>query len=671
MAWWLKNNLRMIQNNIRDIDIKTDPKRYVEWLKYFHANTLQIGCGGITANHPSRLPSQMVNPDMSGDFLKEIIEECHGNGIRVIARFDFSKTSSSFLEEHPDWYVRNAAGEPILYHDTAAACVNGGYQQEESLGIIREVLENYQVDGIFFNMFGYITSDYSGNYFGPCQCGECRRKYHEMYGKALPTAQELLSGPDENYEEFKRITVDQLLTRIKGLVTSVRPDVAVSTYAQHGVDIVRSESNSAVDRPLPFWIYNSEDNVGSVRGSYPDKIASNCCINAVDLPYRFMGVSRYLNAIRLYGNMAAGGGLDWCIIGSFDDYTDYENFDMVKDIFAFHEKYEEYYGHFDTRSGILLVKEDTLYEMNSEYRGIFRMLKENHLQFTVVCSGALEGKIEEFDEYDFILLPKVGRLGEPVKKALARTKARIIASGRSLDRDPQALEELFGVRLAGEVTDVRGTYFLPEPREYFPDFPEKKWILLDGAYDRIELFRGSIGMLPKVEKAMFGPPERCYGHVKTDHPMAAVSRKGNIFLPWNIGDLYYRLGYDEFSRTFLDLMNMAVPVERDLVTNAPAMVELFLNACGENTYMLQAINMTGFNGTTFFEPLEVRDIRVECCRLPIALVEELTPAGKRQTEYEDSTISFTFRAGEVYKAYLIHTDKTAASSGKSGKDECA
>lgn len=24
MAWWLKNNIRMIQNNIRDIDVRMD-----------------------------------------------------------------------------------------------------------------------------------------------------------------------------------------------------------------------------------------------------------------------------------------------------------------------------------------------------------------------------------------------------------------------------------------------------------------------------------------------------------------------------------------------------------------------------------------------------------------------------------------------------------------------
>ena len=85
-----------------------------------------------------------------------------------------------------------------------------------------------------------------------------------MYGRALPGSME---EADSDYEEFKRVTTKQLLERIKALVMEIRPEAAVSTYAENGVDIVRSESNSAVDRPLPFWIYQSEDNVATVEGS--------------------------------------------------------------------------------------------------------------------------------------------------------------------------------------------------------------------------------------------------------------------------------------------------------------------------------------------------------------------------------------------------------------------
>lgn len=652
MAWWLKNNLRMIQNNIRDIDVKINPEKYVAWLKYFHANTLQIGCGGITAHYPSRLPTQFVNPNLDGDFIQGVVEACHRSGIRVIARFDFSKTHSSFLEAYPQWFVRDTDGGTVLYNDTAATCVNGPYQQQISLQIIREVLERYPVDGIFFNMFGYISFDYSGNHFGPCQCENCRRAYKKMYGKELPLNDD---EQDVSYQQFKTVTVNALLEKIKKLVLEIRPDVAVSTYADNFVDIVRSESNSAVDRPLPFWIYSSEDNVGTVEGSYEHKIASNCCINAVDLPYRFMGVSKYLNAIRLYGNMAAGGGLDWCIIGNFDDYTDYENFDMVRDIFSFHEKYENYFGHFDSRSKIMLVKEDTLHQFNSEYRGVFRMLKENHLMFTIVRSEVLENHIKDLGHYDYILLPGIRTLTETVVKALANTSARVIASGRSMRNDAGTLKSLFGINIQKEVTDTKGTYMKPQPESIFVDFPEHKWIFVDDPYDCMELLDGTKGILPRVEKAAFGPPERCYGHVETASFMAGLRGDGNIYIPWNIGSLYYKSGYDEFCRIYMDILQAQGPVCREVVTNAPPMVEIFFASCGDHRYMLQAINMTGFNGVTFFESLEVKDIEVKVCSLHVAAVRELTADGIKGQAYDKNKIQFSFQKGELYKAFVIDT----------------
>ena len=125
MAWWLKNNLRMIQNNIRDTDAEMDIDKQIEWLKYFGANVLQIGCGGITAFHPSKLECQHVSPYLKNDFIGEVVEKCHANGIRVIARFDFSKTHESLCEAHPDWYFRKEDGSLVRYHDTVATCVNG------------------------------------------------------------------------------------------------------------------------------------------------------------------------------------------------------------------------------------------------------------------------------------------------------------------------------------------------------------------------------------------------------------------------------------------------------------------------------------------------------------------------------------------------------------------
>ena len=651
MSWWLNNNLRMIQNNIRDIDATMDIDKHIATLLSFGANVLQIGCGGITAFHPSKLECQFVNPYMKGDFFGDVIGKCHANGIRVIARFDFSKTHDSFYEKHPDWYSRRSDGSPIRYHDTLATCVNGAYQRRHSLEIIGEVIRKYPVDGIFFNMFGYITHDYSGNHVGICQCDNCKARFLEKYGAALPTVEDAADPIFRKYEIFKKETVAQQLLDIQNLVRSVSPDIAVSTYAFPGVDIVRTESNSAIDRPLPFWIYASTDNVGAVEGSYEDKISSNVAINAVDLPYRFMGVSKHLNQIRLYGNMAAGSGLDWCIIGNFEEYPDCGNFETTKDVFRFHKLHEECYGRLDPRTRIILVRHGSWHTLNKEYRGVFRMLKEEHIQFTVVDSDALEGHIPAFGHNDFIVLPDVPSLSEPVVKALASTSACVIATGGTLLHDADAIQMIFDSRCGEMSTRVRGTYMRTEPATVFPDFAKQHWVFLDQPYRTVQPGRSAAGLLPKVERAMYGPPERCFGHTDTNECLAAVGN-GNILVPWNIAGLFYQYGYDEFKRILLDMMRSVRPIPHEFETNAPEMVEMFFAKSGASAYMLQLVNLTGFNGATFFESLSIPDIRVHFLNIRPKSIEELTASGRQAVATSD-TVHVGFKRGELYKSFLV------------------
>ncbi|MCM2677947.1 hypothetical protein [Alkalicoccobacillus plakortidis] len=116
------------------------------------------------------------------------------------------------------------------------------------------------------------------------------------------------------------------MDRIHELVKRINPHIAISTYNDHKVDIVRNESNTKLTRPHPVWLYSSSENVKSVEDTWEDKLISNCCINAVDLQYRFMGVSKEEVSIRLYESIASGSGLDFCIIGVFDGYSDRRNF---------------------------------------------------------------------------------------------------------------------------------------------------------------------------------------------------------------------------------------------------------------------------------------------------------------------------------------------------------
>ena len=46
MKWWLENNLRMIQNNLRDTDAGMDVEKWFEEIRLSHCNCVMVGMGG-------------------------------------------------------------------------------------------------------------------------------------------------------------------------------------------------------------------------------------------------------------------------------------------------------------------------------------------------------------------------------------------------------------------------------------------------------------------------------------------------------------------------------------------------------------------------------------------------------------------------------------------------
>ncbi len=629
MHWWQRNTLRLWQNNIRETDGNLDVDRLVENLKSFHVNTLMLNTGGIVAFYPTALEGQYRCAGQTKDLIGEAVEKCHANGIRFVARFDFSKVDDSVWQRHPDWCYRSADGRSIHYNGTAATCPNGHYQRQVALDILSEVMDRYPIDGVFFNMFGYQSRDYSGNVYGPCHCEGCRNRFRALYGHDLPTAENPADPVWQEYLAFQRLTVRELLEGIHGHVKGRNPEIAISTYDEYCVDIVRKESNTELNRPLPRWAYSASENVQSLEDSWADKLVSNCCINAVGLDVRFMGVGEHEVTARLYENIAAGSGLDFCIIGNFDDYPDPANYDGVRRVFAFHAANERYFGALASVAQVGLVKPDRRAgaAQRDEYHGLFRMLKEGHIPFDVLhqenLPAALQGR-----QYKAILLPDVRGLDAAGEGALLTAQAggtALVATGRAGTEgaDPDFARKAFGIAGRQAVEDVRSSYLHVDDRTAFPSFPCAKWVFLAGEFDALTGEAGTVGLLPHQSAGRYGPPERCGGHTPTGL-FGAMHRPGPAegwTIPWGPGRLYLRHGYAEHRDIVLDILRSLLPAPV-LASDAPSQVELFLHRV-EDGLLLQAINLTGFDGTAWHAPLPVGPFTVRV-GLPVAAGRALT-----------------------------------------------
>ena len=158
--WWESYPWRMVQTNLREIDMADmDAKAYVADLKKYHATLVTLNAAGIIASYPTDLAGQRQSSYLTGDSLDQVIEECHKAGIKVIARCDFSKVDEALYEEHPDWAYRQADGQPLIYNGYVQTCINGSYQQEYVYEILEELFSRYDFDGLYCNMSSTFVVD--------------------------------------------------------------------------------------------------------------------------------------------------------------------------------------------------------------------------------------------------------------------------------------------------------------------------------------------------------------------------------------------------------------------------------------------------------------------------------------------------------------------------------
>jgi len=629
--WWLKEPFRLVQTNLREIDaIDFDIEVYVNSIKEIGANTVLINVGGIVANYYTNLEFHYQNPNLSFNMIKDVTERLHEEGIRVIGRFDFSKINEKFAVQNPNWLYRSVKGENVNYNGQVHTCVNGGYQQEYSLKILNEALTNFPLDGVFFNMIGYQTRDYSHNYHGICQSDRCKERFIEWSGGLdLPREENMDDQVFRKYQQFKGETSNELFFRIHDLIKSFGDQLAISTYTHAGTDFYRRESNShaALYDDFVPWEYQSAHNIKSTIGSWKDKQVSNATVHFYGYPARHSADARWLSQQRLFQNIMYGAGPDFYCIGRLDNLEDRIVLENMKDIFQFHRKNERYLHHTNSGNKVLMLHD---YHSGNEYNGLFEILTENHILFDVMehwCMSTEEVP-REIESYDVIVLPDIRRLSEEQCAKLdqyVKNGGKLLVTGFTSTKDeignPMNSIRLksLGVLSEYETFDkVQGTYF-----RIFEKDKERLGRDLFNGFDLVYAWEEGIqcqptenaeGYLGFIPPAMIGPPEKCYYKEVTDIPGLIhnkYSKGQTIFITFKIGSIYHHKRHYGHANLVMSALNTLLNYQPDLKVNASPLVEISRQIDKKNNFEWYGVlNHSGQLGNAFFKPLPIRDIKL-------------------------------------------------------------
>ncbi len=631
--WWKRNNLRLIQMNLPDYEAATiDADTIVKDLLDFSANTLIINAGGIMAFYESKLDFHYLNPYMKPGELGRIVTRCHEQGIRVIVRFDFSRADESIFQKHPDWFYLSPTGKRIVNTDKYVVSINAPYVQEKAFEIVAEVLDKYDVDGIFLNMPGYQTrNSYENTYEGIDQNPYDKAAFKKWSGGLeLPLKEDKNDPIFRKYEDFKKESISLWSKKLHETVKGRKKKVAICTYLEDYVDIIRHESQT---HGLPYWPYTGSDNSNHIEQTFPDKIVSNASIQQISFRSRYNAAEPEEVAIRLWENLANGSGTDVSLMGDLRGYEDERNFTVMKKIYGFQKKWAPYFGKYESVAKIAVIAPGYWPSglPMEEYRGIQLMLKEAHIPFDIIQDNHLARLQEKLKKYKVLILPDIQYLSAKDLQALqelSKAGVQLMATNRSLFDAPNELKSLFGARIEKDVNDGDGNYLRPDNQQIFTHFAGQSMVHFKYNLGLYHFEKNVQVLLPILDKGRPGPPELIGGHGPINFYAAGIHQTdngSNVLMPLNIGRIYYQTGYEQHKFLFLDLLKHLYPaVDQQLISKAHPRVEMILNEYMPNTaainiatpfrsagHILHLINLTGFSGNTYFEPLPILDTEVK------------------------------------------------------------
>lgn len=674
--WW-DSPFRTFQTNLREIDAGMDVEAALDAIEAYGADTWLLSVGGIIANHPSRLASQTVNPYLSqrpsGDLIGDATRAAQERGIRVLARMDFSKIDAPRAERHPEWCFVSPQGEPQLYNGYRSVCPSGEYYQRAMFDVVAEVLENYPISGFFLNWMSFNEVDYSRTYRGVCHCEACRRGFARFApGATLPEGPEDAGYP--RWKEYSDAVLEDLHHRLQEHVHHLAPEAALIQGDR--ADITFHEANNAVGRDL--WHQGTADAVDAARSADSNRPVFVNAVAFVDMPYRWAGEDpRHLEQYAVQ-SIAHGAQPSTYIMGT-PAHSPFPALERSARITRFHRDHQQDYAGLVATARTALVR-PTGPHRRAEFEGWHSALSEAHIPATVLRASALTAL--DRDRTDLVILPDLGELPDEAAHALRRFVGgggAVIATGSSawsagghqLDPDGERLAQkavfdteeslrslhldiaasltrppVIGGKVASDEVSMddaaAASAHAAEPTGpvHVPVLGEFR-VLGDLGTPGTPETGGSLGApgvegsgptpdWPVLGRALYGPPEKCYGNEDTGHPGRVSWRDapgGTVtVLPWLPGQVLRDLGLSAVGEALAEVVTTTGGAHLRWATTLPPHV-CVVPGRSDRGLLLHLLNRSGERTQRFVDPLLTAPAQIDipCATTPrevLALVAD-------------------------------------------------
>lgn len=236
---------------IPDLAIEFDPAEFVATLREAHVNSVTCfaKCHHGFSYYPTKIG--VPHPALRRDLLGEQLEACHRAGIRVPAYITVVWDEQA-AATHQEWLQVDRDGREVGRPPLGTAgwrwlCMNTAYVDYVAAQT-EEVLTNYDVDGIFFDIVKQTSPG--------CLCSNCRSQLNARGGD-LADEQALRAQSLQTERRF--------MHRMTSLVHHIRPGVGVFYNSRLRVT---SDAPHGVRPELPYYTHVEIESLPSGAWGY-------------------------------------------------------------------------------------------------------------------------------------------------------------------------------------------------------------------------------------------------------------------------------------------------------------------------------------------------------------------------------------------------------------------
>ena len=444
------------------------------------------------------------------DFFGEVVAECRRQGVHPLAYFSLIHDNWAY-QTHPDWRIIRADGNGGMQDGRyGVVCPNSPYQTYVN-ACIRELVDSYDVDGMFFDMTFWP---------GLCYCHHCTERFWREDGAELPR---VVDWREPTWRAFQAARQRWLLEFAQGITATVK-EAGPRLSVNHQFSTIFSNWTLGV----PLELTGACDYVGGDFYGGPTQHSLACKLYhslTVQRPFEFhtsrtrhptdhvtvkpqeeiLGeafvATLHSAALMLVDYINADGTLNPQVYDQLTqvnaDRAAFEPFlggDLLADVAIYFDK-ESLYNPDENGVRVTDLRAVDRCPHREAVVGAARILQEAHIPFGVVTNANLS----HLDRYRAVWLPNVLELtaeqAASFREFVRRGGVLYATGGSSLDRRAPGgprllLEDVLGVRYLGWV-GKRITYLTPEDGALAQAIWPQDHVSFDGPMLQVEVLPDS------------------------------------------------------------------------------------------------------------------------------------------------------------------------------------